>query len=124
MKAEDVIYNTLMANETIAKEAGGRIKYYEYPETGEVNEPHIVIDPLDAPLADDYADNTWLTWDCLCQIDVWTKNRQITNELMKEVQNALWEIGFHQSGGAGDEWDKDTGIFRQAKQFRGKFYKI
>lgn len=123
MKAEDVIYNALMANETIVKEAKGRIKFYEYPETGDVTGAYIVIDPLDSPLAADYADNTWLTWDYLFQLDVWTKDRQLTNTLMKEVNKTLWDIGFHQSGGTGDEWDKDTGIFRQAKRFRGKIYR-
>jgi len=123
MKAEDLIYNALIANETIAEKADGRIKYYEYPETGDVSQPHIVIDPLDAPLPADYADNTWLTWDYLFQLDVWTKDRQLTNTLMKEVNKTLWDIGFHQSGGTGDEWDKDTGIFRQAKRFRGKIYR-
>lgn len=123
MKAEDVIYNALIASETIAEEAKGRIKYYEYPETGDVSGAYIIIDPLDAPLSADYADNTWLTWDCMYQIDVWTKDRKLTDSLMQEVHKALWNIGFHQSGGGADEWDKDTEIFRQAKRFRGKFYR-
>lgn len=123
MKAEDVIYEALIANESIKEQAYGRIKFYEYPETGDVSGPHIIIDPLSPPSAADYADNTWLTWDYLFQLDVWSKSRKTSDSLMKEVQEVLWEAGFSDAGSGMDEWDKSTGIFRQVKRFEGKIYR-
>lgn len=123
MKAEDVIYEALIANESIKKQVGNRIKFYDYPETGDVSGPHIIIDPLSPPLAADYADDTWLTWDYLFQLDVWSKSRKISDSLMKEVQEVLWEAGFSDAGSGMDEWDKSTGIFRQVKRFEGKIYR-
>lgn len=123
MKAEDVIYAALIANESIKEQTYGRIKFYEYPETGDVSGPHIIIDPLSTPRAADYADNTWLTWDYLFQLDVWSKNRKTTDGLMKEVHDALWEIGFSDAGSGTDEYDEVSGIFRQVKRFEGKIYR-
>lgn len=116
-----MIYNELMKDEYIVAQAKGRIKFYEYPETGDVTAPYIVIDPLDSPLPSDYADDSWLTNDYMFQIDVWTKNRLITMKLSKHVQDALWNIGFPARGGV-DEYDKDTKIYRVAKRYRGKVY--
>jgi hypothetical protein len=117
-----LIYDALIANEFILYQAKGRIKYYEYPEAGDVKNPFIIIDPLDVPSPKDFADNTWLSNDCLLQIDVWTKNRTTTKELAENVQKVMWDIGFRQNGGI-DQWDKDTGIFRDARRYRGKLYR-
>ena len=80
-----MIYHALMANPTIKEKAYGRIKFYEFPETGEVKAPFIIIDPLDVPIPKDYADNTWLAYDCLLQIDVWSKKRTATRELSEKI---------------------------------------
>ncbi len=115
-----IIYNALIADEFIAKEAAGRIKYYEYPESGEVDKPYIIIDPLDIPKPSDFADDTWLTYDCLYQIEVWTKNRATTVTLGEKVHNVLWKLGFRQTGGLSQY---DSGIFRDARRFSGKLYR-
>lgn len=117
-----VIYNALVAEEYIKQQAFGRIKFYEYPETGSVTQPYIVIDPLGPPLPDDYADNEPLTDEYLYQIDVWTKNRLVTKELAKRIQKVMRELGFGYFAGAVDEYDKETGIFRDARRYRGKAY--
>jgi len=117
-----VIYNALIADEYIKQQAFGRIKFYEYPETGSVTHPYIVIDPLGPPLPDDYADNEPLTDEYLYQIDVWTKNRLVTKELAKRIKKVMRELGFGYFAGAVDEYDKETGIFRDARRYRGKFY--
>lgn len=117
-----LIYTELMKDEYIAQHAAGRIKFYEYPETGNVTAPYIVIDPLDAPLPAVFGDDTYLTEDYIFQVDVWTKKRLITKELSKRVQDVLWKMNFHTSGGGVDEYDKETGIYRMAKRYRGKVY--
>lgn len=97
-----------------------RIKFYEYPETGNVDGAYIVIDPLDAPLPSVFGDNTYLTEDYIFQVDVWTKNRLVTKKISKRVQDVLWKLNFPVSGGGMDEYDKPTGIYRMAKRYRGK----
>ncbi|WP_249596558.1 DUF3168 domain-containing protein [Peribacillus frigoritolerans] len=114
-----IIYDALMVDPYIKETANGRIKFYEFPETGEVTAPFIIIDPLDVPLPQDFADNTWLTYDCLLQIEAWSKKRAATRELSEQIRNAMWNVGFSQGSGV-DEWDKDTGIFRDARRYRGK----
>ncbi|WP_339201705.1 DUF3168 domain-containing protein [Peribacillus sp. FSL P2-0133] len=117
-----MIYDALMADPYIKETANGRIKFYEFPETGEVKAPFIIIDPLDVPLPQDFADNTWLTYDCLFQIDVWSKKRTATRELSEQICLVMWNVGFFQGSGV-DEWDKDTGTFRDARRYRGKIYR-
>ncbi|MCM3030385.1 MULTISPECIES: hypothetical protein [unclassified Niallia] len=114
------IYNALIADAFIAEQASRRIKYYEYPESGNVEEPYIIIDPLDVPEPSDFADDTWLTYDCLYQIEVWTKNRTTTRQIGERVHQVLWKLGFRQNGGLSEY---DSGIFREARRFRGKLYR-
>lgn len=118
-----MIYEAFIENPFIYDNAFGRIKYYEYPETGEVNKPYVVIDPLDAPLPSVYADDKWLTHDYMVQIDVWTKERQITRQLSTEIAQTMWNLNFGQYGGGTNEWDKATGIYREARRYRGKIYR-
>ncbi|MGP9039816.1 hypothetical protein [Cytobacillus kochii] len=120
MDVEMIIYNALIKDSYIVEQASGRIKFYEYPESASLVDPFIIIDPLDVPKPSDLADDTWLTYDCLYQIEVWTKNRSITKELGKRVHQVLWNLGFRQNGGLSEY---DNGIFRDARRFRGKLYR-
>ncbi|WP_350300598.1 hypothetical protein [Peribacillus frigoritolerans] len=118
-----MVYNQLIADPFIMEKAAGRIKFYDFPETSSVTmAPNIIIDPLDVPLPKDFADDTWLTYDCLYQIEVWSKNRTATRELSEQISKVMWEFGFHQRPGV-DEWDEDTGIYRDARRYRGKLYR-
>lgn len=115
-----MVYDVLIADSFIKEQADGRIKYYEYPESGDVTAPYIIIVPLDVPKPSDFADNTWLTYDALYQIEVWTKNRTVTRELAEHIQKVMWEKGFGQKGGL-DEYEEK--IFRDARRYRGKLYR-
>ncbi|WP_437828954.1 hypothetical protein ACQRXC_14915 [Niallia taxi] len=115
-----IIYNALIVDEFIAKEAEDRMKYYEYPESGEVEKPCIIIAPLVVPAPSDFADDTWLTFDCLYQIDVWTKNRTTTRQIGERIHQVMWKLGFRQNGGISEY---DSGIFRDARRFGGKLYR-
>ncbi|MED3650609.1 hypothetical protein [Heyndrickxia sporothermodurans] len=116
-----MIYNALIADPYIKEQAYGRIKYYEYPETGDVKAPFIIIDPIDAPNPSDFADNTWLTYDCLFQIEVWSPNRIVTNSIADKVRDVMWkEFGLKQKSGP-QEFDK--GVFRDARRYEGKIYR-
>lgn len=115
------IYESLIADELILEKVGNRIKFYEYPEAGDVKGPCIVIDPLDVPLPSDFADNTWLKEDYLYQIEVWSKSLTDTQTIAKRIQQIMWDLGFGQNGGM-DEWDKDFNIYRDARRYRGQIY--
>lgn len=117
----DEIYQALIADEHIKKQAFGRIKFYEYPETGDVNNPYIVIDPIDAPTPTDYADGKWTKLDYLIQIDVWSKDRKITDFIADRIRAIMWErFGFAQQSGPKEY---DEGVFRDARRYRGTLYR-
>lgn len=120
MDIEMIIYNALIADSYIVEQASGRIKFYEYPESDNVDNPFIIIDPLDVLTPSDLADDTWLTYDCLYQIEVWTKSRAITKKLGEKVHQAMWNLGFRQNGGISEY---ENSIFRDARRFRGKLYR-
>lgn len=111
------IYNALIAADKI-KPYKNNIKFYEYPATGDVDNPYIVIDPLDAPMPSVYADNDWLADDYMYQIDVWSCDMQTTKDLANCIRKVLSDVGVRQYGGGGDEYDE--GIYRDARRYRGK----
>lgn len=116
-----MIYDALIADDYIKEQASGRIKYYEYPETGDVRAPYIVIDPLDVPSPKIFADNIWVANEHFLQIDVWTKNRTTTRILAEKVQSIMWSVcGFAQNGGISEY---DEGVFRDARRYKGKIYR-
>ncbi|WP_330948895.1 hypothetical protein [Virgibacillus sp. MG-45] len=117
----DEVYNALIADEYIQLNVVGRIKFYEYPETGDVSKPFIIIDPLGPPTPSDYADNTWTKLDYLLQVEVWSPNRKLTDAVADKVRDIMWEqFGFAQKTGP-KEYDK--GVFRDARRYRGKLYR-
>ncbi|WP_368900598.1 tail completion protein gp17 [Oceanobacillus oncorhynchi] len=119
----DYMYALLIADATIKKYADGRIKFYEYPPTGDFSGTYIVLDPIDMDRIGDYADDTYLTEDSLVQIDIWSDSRQERNLVAKQIRKVLVdENRFSEIPGV-DEWDKDTGIFRIARRYRKKVYR-
>jgi Protein of unknown function (DUF3168) len=117
------IYDAFLSDSLIQSKVGERIKFYEYQAAGDVTGPCIVIDPLAPPLPGDYADNTWLTDDYLFQIEVWSKSLEDTESIAKQIRQVMWKVlGFAQTGTGIDEWDQDTGVYRDARRYRGKTY--
>lgn len=116
-----IVYKHLIANSHIKEKAFGRIKYYEYPKTGDVDNPFIIIDPLDDGEPVDFADNTWTKLDFLIQIDVWTHNRLTTLNLANAIRDLMWdEFGFKQIKGPSEYEDE---VFRKADRYRGTLYR-
>lgn len=116
------VYDALMADEYIAAQAGGRIKFYDYPATLNFAGPAIIIDPISTELDTDFADDKPIAEEYLYQIDVWTTNRKQTKELARRVKDALRAVNFYYNGSGVDEYDKDSKIYRDARRFRGKVY--
>ncbi|SEQ23637.1 hypothetical protein SAMN05216232_1989 [Virgibacillus subterraneus] len=120
----DVIYEAFIADSLISSKVGGRIKFYEYPETADMTKTHIVIDPLDTPKPSDFADNKWLMEDFMFQIEVWSKNKTDRDMIAKRIQYIMWDLNFGNDGSGVDEYDSDLSIYRDARRYRGKSYVI
>lgn len=131
MNVINAVYDALLADDVIREETSfrnewgdmdHRIKFYEYPESGNVDGPFIIIDPLGPPLDSDYGDDEPIAEEYLYQIDVWTKKRTLTKDLAKRAKKALRKAGFYYYSGGLDEYDPDSKVFRDARRFRGKVY--
>lgn len=127
MDIVDVVYKKLIVNDYIKSQTyiretdDYRIKFYEYPETGDITGPYIIIDPLDDGKPVNYADNKWTKLDFLLQVEVWSSNRKTTLHLSQTIRDLMWsELGFHQIKGP-NEYDK--GIYRNANRYRGTLYR-
>ncbi|SFP80998.1 Protein of unknown function [Halolactibacillus halophilus] len=117
----DMVYNALIADDYINTHASGRIKFYEYPETGDVTGPYIVIDPIDSPIPANFADDTWTKIDYFLQIDVWSNDRKLSEQLADKVRDVMWhQFGFKQTSGPKEY---DNGVFRDARRYRGSLYR-
>lgn len=113
------IYKTLSNNEFINKSCGNRIKFYEFPETGDMSQPFIIIDPLDAPNPNFYGSNTELSQYFTYQIDVQSSDRIIVKQLQSQIKKELETINFRQLAGGLDEYFKETGRYVDARRYRG-----
>ncbi|MED3976773.1 hypothetical protein [Priestia megaterium] len=117
------VYDALNTSDLIKEKVGKQIKFYKYPSTDNMQGVYIVIDPIDVPKPGDYADNKWLTDEYFYQIEVWSMNLFDTQAVAKEVRNIMWnQLGFAQLIPGLDEFDEDTGIYRDARRYRGKEY--
>ncbi|WP_145349686.1 hypothetical protein [Staphylococcus epidermidis] len=124
------IYEAIINNEEIMKLVPkNNIKFFDYPNAQEIKDIVIVIDPLDTPKPDDFADNDNLTYEYLYQIDVFVKqNRGINGRVLSDrlvflIQRMMWEVlGFGETSSIKPEYIKEFNIYRQAKRFEGKQY--
>ncbi|MFB6800451.1 DUF3168 domain-containing protein [Peribacillus butanolivorans] len=114
-----VIYNQLISNELIASLCNDRIKFYEYPETGDTNNPFIVIDPLDVPVPTVYASNENHVYEYLYQIDVESTNRMTVKDIQAEIKKELKKLGFGQLKDGLDEYFKETKRYVDARRYQG-----
>ncbi|OVE34791.1 hypothetical protein CCZ20_24380 [Priestia aryabhattai] len=115
------VYNALKTSSLINEKVGTRIKFYEYPPTDNMQGVYIVIDPVGSPIPKDYADNQWLTYEYLFQIEVWSLSLEDTKIIANEIPKVLRkELGMSQDSVGPDEWDKETNIYRDARRYVGK----
>jgi hypothetical protein len=114
-----VIFNQLISNEMIVSLCEDRIKFYEYPETGDISKPFIVIDPLDVPVPTVYASNENHANEYLYQIDVESMNRLQVKEIQAEIKKELKKLGFGQLKDGLDEYFKETKRFVDARRYQG-----
>ena len=120
MDVLESVFNTLIADQEIANQATGKIKYYEFPDSMTMDVgPYIIIDPLDVPIPNVFADDKRLMYNALFQVETWSKSRSLTREIAARIESLLWDAGFRQVGGL-DEYD--SGVFRDARRYRKTIY--
>lgn len=81
---------------------------------------HVIIEPLDVPTPQVFADNQYLKYEIFISIETWSKKRLKTKEIADRIEAILWDKGLAQVGGL-DEYDE--GIFRDARRYRGAWYR-
>ena len=124
------IYNVLINDEHVMSIVPrGNIKFLEYPEPATMKKPYIVIDMLDDPIPDTYADNQHLALDYLIQLDLYIPGtylnpRKTRDELSYHILLLLRDkLGLSNTSNAKPEYDKDLNIFRSARRYEGVFYR-
>ena len=105
------------------------ISFFDYPNANEITRPIIVIDDLTTPIPTDFADDDYLSFINLIQIDVFVKQsdnengRLLINKLMIRIQRIMWDkFNFHVNMSSKPEYIKDFNLFRSTVTFKGKFY--
>ncbi|EAE1828866.1 DUF3168 domain-containing protein [Listeria monocytogenes] len=120
----NIIYTTLSKNDIIHTTCEERIKYYDFPSTGDSNKTFLLIIPLDVPVPTNFSSNESMWEDFLVQIDVQSDNRLIVKQIQEEVRNEMKRIGFGQLAGGLDEYFPETGRFVDARKYSGLPYKL
>ncbi|EMK2944859.1 DUF3168 domain-containing protein [Listeria monocytogenes] len=120
----NIIYTTLSKNDIIHTTCEERIKYYDFPSTGDSNKTFLLIIPLDVPVPTNFSSNEAVWEDFLVQIDVQSDNRLIVKQIQEEVRKEMKRIGFGQLAGGLDEYFPETGRFVDARKYSGLPYKI
>ncbi|EAC7323783.1 TPA: DUF3168 domain-containing protein [Listeria monocytogenes] len=120
----NIIYTTLSKNDIIHTTCEERIKYYDFPSTGDSNKTFLLIIPLDVPVPTNFSSNKAMWEDFLVQIDVQSDNRLIVKQIQEEVRKEMKQIGFGQLAGGLDEYFPETGRFVDARKYSGLPYKL
>ncbi|MDA5936166.1 DUF3168 domain-containing protein [Listeria monocytogenes] len=120
----NIIYTTLSKNDIIHTTCEERIKYYDFPSTGDSNKTFLLIIPLDVPVPTNFSSNEAVWEDFLVQIDVQSDNRLIVKQIQEEVRKEMKRIGFGQLAGGLDEYFPETGRFVDARKYSGLPYKL
>ncbi|HAC0252494.1 TPA_asm: DUF3168 domain-containing protein, partial [Listeria monocytogenes] len=115
----NIIYTTLSKNDIIHTTCEERIKYYDFPSTGDSNKTFLLIIPLDVPVPTNFSSNEAMWEDFLVQIDVQSDNRLIVKQIQEEVRKEMKQIGFGQLAGGLDEYFPETGRFVDARKYSG-----
>lgn len=122
------MYNAFLADAELSEHISA-IRFFDYPNANEIVEPIIVIDDLMTSLPSNFADNDYLSFINLYQIDVFVKQsdnengRLLINKLMIRIQRIMWdEFGFHVSMSGKPDYIKDFNLFRQTVTFKGSSY--
>lgn len=105
------------------------IRFFTYPNANDVKAPVIVIDDLTTPIPGDFADDDYLTYQYLYQIDLFVKqnsnvnSRLLSNRLIYRIQRIMYEqFRFTVNSSGKPEYISDFNLYRSTLSFTGKIY--
>lgn len=122
----DIIYNILRSDEIIqeylsSEQDGLRIKYFTYPETADMEGSWIVLESIINAMPSSYSDDTWVSYDYLLHIEVWSRKRADNLIIANRIRDLLWnKLNFKQNDSV-DEYD--LGIYRDARRYKGTLHR-
>ena len=106
------------------------IRFFTYPNANDVKAPVIVIDDLTTPIPGDFADDDYLTYQYLYQIDLFVKQnsnvngRLLSNRLIYRIQRIMYEqFRFTVNSSGKPEYISDFNLYRSTLSFTGKIYR-
>lgn len=114
------LYEALMADELIVEKVAGRIKLYEYPETGDVSGTVIIIAPLSEPAESEYGDNEPIAEDLPIQVDVWSRDPNSREVVAKRITKIFREHGYNYTSPGPNDYEE--GIYRSVRRYTGRYY--
>lgn len=121
-----LIYDILAEDEVIkeytsSEQDGLRIKYFTYPETADMSGSWVVLEPIINALPSNMGDETWVTYDYLIHIEVWSRKREDNLTIANRIRDLLWDkLKFKQN----DDTDEyDLGIYRDARRYKGTLHR-
>ncbi|MFC0232751.1 hypothetical protein ACFFIF_01960 [Vagococcus entomophilus] len=119
------VYDSLIRNEYISSTTKitesdeYRIKFYEYPSTGDKAGPMITIRPLKAQNDAYHGSDKELSIQFWYQIDVEGTYRTTIKQIQSEIKKEMKKMGFAQSDGGLDEYFSDTKRYVDARRYTG-----
>lgn len=114
-----IIYNQLLANPVIKESVTDkRIKFYDYPETGDAENPFIVISPIGVPAGNAEGSDKELSLRFTYQIDVQGKNRIVVKQIQKAIKDTMAELRYKQLPEGLDTYFNETKRFLDARRYR------
>ncbi len=122
----DIVYKILIEDEKVvsyvhSEQDGLRIKYFTYPETADMQGSWVVLESIVNALPSEFADDTWIAYDNLIHVEVWSRKREDNLMLATRIRDLLWKrLKFKQNDSV-DEYD--LGIYRDARRYEGKLYR-
>ena len=113
------IYTALCADSLIAEKVTDKcIKFYEAPETLEVDKPFIIIDALAPQTSANFAANKVVSKQFSYQINVETTDRILTKRISRSVSYIMRNLDFGQLNGGLDTYFKETKRYVDARRYR------
>src|SRR5699024_7365430 len=89
---EGILKKDETVSEYLSSETDGfKLKFFEYPETADMEGSHVVLESIINGLPSNMSDDTWVTYDYLVHIEVWSRSREDNLFLADRIRDLLWE---------------------------------
>src|SRR5699024_12884257 len=122
----DKVYKIIKDDEVVrsyveSETDGLRIRYFEYHETADMSGRWIVLEYIINALPSGFSDDTWVSYDYLIHIEVWSRKREDNLIIANRIRDLLWDkLKFKQN----DDTDEyDLGIYRDERSNVGQLHR-